>query len=44
MEDNDENRIIVTHYNARKKEWVLPNNDSSLDWCHLPNYLYPSKK
>lgn len=38
MENNDEDQIIVTHYNARKKEWILPNNASPVAWCHLPKF------
>ena len=44
IEDNNEHQIIVTHYNLRKKEWILPNDTTPVAWRHLPNHLYPNKK
>lgn len=44
IKDNDEHQIVVTHYNARKKEWVLSDDLMPVAWCHLPNYLYPTNK
>lgn len=43
-EEDDEYQVIVTHYNARTEQWILPNNTLPVAWCHLPNYLYPDKK
>ena len=45
VQTNDENdKIKVSFYNMRKKQWDLSNEINVVAWCHLPNYLYPKYK